>query len=365
MKIRCETKKLHEAFQAVQSIIPPRSTKPILANVKMLAKGNEIQLLATDLEVGIRRTVTEVEVLEAGACIAPAARTAAILREAGDTTVELTASKTSCHISYEESNYDLVSEDPDEFPDVPDFEEGAALEIERDTLREMIHRTAFAAAREKTRYALHGVLFKVKKDNLTMVATDGRRLAYVRKKAAKATKEEHSVIVPSKAMRELEKLTEAAEEPVKLRIGERSIIAKVGHTVLSSRLVEGQFPDYEAVIPKDCDKKMSLGADRFLSAIRRAALFTGEEARSIRLHLTKGKMLLLAESPDLGKAEIELELDYKEGEVEIGFNPDFLADALRVVGPAEIKFELKDSAGPGLLREGKDYIYVVMPVSLD
>jgi len=365
MKLRCETKKLHEGFQAVLSIIPQRSTKPILANVKIIAEGSEVQLLATDLEVGIRRSVTDIEVLEAGTCVVPAARTAAILREAGGETVELVASKTSCHISYQGSEYDLVSEDPEEFPDVPDFEEGPALEIERDTLREMIHRTAFAAAREKTRYALHGVLFKVKKDNLEMVATDGRRLAYIRKKAAKASKKEHSVIVPAKAMRELEKVTDNAEEAVKLRIGERELLAKVEGAVLSCRLVEGHFPDYEAVIPKDSDKKITLAADRFLSAIRRAALFTGEESKAIRLRLTKGKVLLLAETADLGKAEIELEVDYQEGEVEIGFNPDFLADALRVIEPAEIKLELKDAASPGALREGKDYLYVVMPVSLE
>ncbi|MEC9373572.1 MAG: DNA polymerase III subunit beta, partial [Planctomycetota bacterium] len=239
----------------------------------------------------------------------------------------------------------------------------------------LISRTLFATARETSRYAINGVLLNVKKNKVEMVATDGRRLALARGAASGGGKDlEVSCIIPTKALSLVSKLIDTPDEHVRVAITDNQVMFAFGdadqapHAILASTLVEGAFPPYEDVIPKDQDKRAVFDVTVLRSGVRRAALLTNEESRGVRLKFSgKGAkgLNLTSRAPEMGEAEIDVDVSSYDGdEIEIGFNPSFLTDALKVVTEAEVVIELKAPNKPGLIKAGSDFMYVVMPVSL-
>jgi len=257
MKVTCDAKSLADSLALVTSVVPARSPKPVLANVKLAATDGSLELVATDLEVGIRRTLADVKVDEAGEVLLPAAQASNIVREATAKTVELATDGRSCVISYTGATYDLPCDDPADFPEVPGFNDKNAVTVGAGDLKQMIERTKFAAAREQARYALNGILFALKGETLKLVATDGRRLALAKGKAKNKGGIEAQPIIPTKAMELLDKLMADADEKVQVEVGDSHVVAKTAAGTLYSRLVEGHFPSYEEVIPKDCDKELA------------------------------------------------------------------------------------------------------------
>src|SRR5205823_170525 len=266
-----------------------------------------------------------------------------------------------------DSTFKIYTQNPKEFPPVPDFEGKADFEIVAGHLKQLIGQTLFAAAKESTRYAFNGVLLVAKGKKVNLVSTDGRRLAQANgdmTKSEKMAKEGVKAIIPAKALQLIDKLIDDPEESVAFQVRENQVIFHTSSATLTSNLVEGQFPPYEDVIPKDTDKKMTAGTADFLSAVRRAALLTTEESKGVRMAFTKKGLKLTSRSPESGEAEINFPCKFEGADVEIGFNPVFLTEALRVVDTDEISLELTAPNRPGLLRGGPNFLYVIMPVNL-
>jgi DNA polymerase-3 subunit beta len=243
--------------------------------------------------------------------------------------------------------------------------EGAALSVPADDLARMIDRSAFAAAREQGRYAINGVYMQCKEKVLEVVATDGRRLAFCKKKLKTGGALEEGVIVPVKMMQEIRKLCDnvAQGEDLQIALRGRAIIVSGNSVTLSSLIVEGIFPKYQQVIPKDSDKEVIIKRDPFIHALRKAVFLTSEETKTISLTFSPGTCMIEARSPDKGQATVTLEVEYSGTPVTIGFNPQYLQDALKTLDSETVRLELKDGTKPGVLREGQDFLYVLMPVN--
>jgi DNA polymerase-3 subunit beta len=363
MKITSPTPALQNAFQVVGTVVPARPTRPILSSVLLNATKEVLEVLATDREISIRLQVGGVTVAEKGQAAIPHARVNSILHETTDETVTLDADEKHCQIVSSDSEFKLPTEAPEEFPEVPSFQEEGAYTFDRADFVEMVSKTTFAAHKGKHRYALNGVLMVVEPSKLRMVATDGRRLAIIERKAKNPKLPNVSVIVPTKALEQILRVLGEDDETIRVNISENQIVAQTKRATVSALLVEGHFPPYDSVIPKGSDKKLEMNREKFHSAVRRAALVTSEESSSVYLRLSKNKMVVSSAAPETGEAKVELPVEYDGEEMEIGFSPEFLTEFLRVLTDETVRMEFRDGTSAGLFRAGKDFQYVVMPVS--
>ncbi|MDB5354715.1 MAG: dnaN [Phycisphaerales bacterium] len=366
MKVICNRGALLEALTVAGNVVAARTPKPVLQCVKLTAADDRLTIAATDLEVAIRYSDAQVQIEQAGEALLPADKFRDIVRESVDDTLAIEVTGDNANIRGQDSHFKIYTQKASEFPPVPDFEGEADLEIAGGLLKQLIGQTLFAAARESTRYAFNGVLLNAKGKKIDLVSTDGRRLAQAKGDliSDKLPKDGAKAIIPSKALTLLDKLIDDPEEAVAVQIRENQVIFHTSSATLTSNLVEGQFPPYEDVIPKDTDKKMTAATADFLSAIRRAALLTTEESKGVRLQFNKKGLVLTSRSPESGEATINFPCKYEGAEMEIGFNPTFLTDALRVVDSDEISLELTAPNRPGLLKGGANFLYVIMPVNL-
>lgn len=388
MKLICDRGALLDAVNLVGSAVPARSPKPEFTCIKLSAlKGGKgsagLTLSATDAEVSIRMSVSSVDVSEPGEALIPADKLRQIVSaEDQEPTLTLESDGEVCHIRGRDAKFKVYGYPPANFPPIAEFPEGASkggeFSVDGATIRQLIERTTFSTARETSRYAINGVLLSRHGKRLEMVATDGRRLALARGPIEQGGggDEARSCIIPTKALTILSRLISDPESRVRVAITENQAIFGIGEgagaggyeAVLASNLVEGSFPPYEEVIPKDSDKRATFDVNVLSSAVKRAALLTNEESRGVRMAFNSGKeqkLRLSSRAPEMGEAEIDVGMEsYEGGDIEIGFNPAFLTEALKVVSEAHVILELKAPNKPGLLRSGNDFLYVVMPVSL-
>jgi DNA polymerase-3 subunit beta len=371
MKATCDRAALVHWVQAASAVATRRSPKPILGSVRLDAEPERLTLVATDLEVGVRIELSQIEVADAGAALVPADRLHQILRELDADTVAIESADQETEITAPGARFKMLGDDPDDFPNVPAFPEEGGFEVGADDLLAMIERTLFATAREHTRYALNGVLWEVEGDALVLVATDGHRLSLAKGKCNGGPEEKTAAIVPAKAVALLERTLGMIDDPkavVRVALSEREILVQSpetdgGRWTVYSRLVEGHFPKYEDLIPADYETKISLPTDAFGAAVRRAALLTTEESRGIHMKLAPQEVVLTSRAPEMGEAEVRLPVEYGGEEIELVFNPSYLIDAMKVIDASEFTFAFKSAAKPGLLSEGRLFKYVVMPVS--
>jgi len=363
MKVVCQREALLEALQVVNTAVVTRTPKPALQCVLMEAESNNLTLVATDLQVGVRYGLEHVEVKSPGRGLIPADRFLAIVRECPDKTLTLAVDGDTCRIDTSDSHFTLNTSDVESFPTVPESDGPDGLKITAGTLRSMIHRTLFAAARESSRYAINGVLWAPEGKTLLMVATDGRRLAQVRSPLL-AGASDITAIVPVKTMTLLDRCLAETEQEVTVCFQENRIVAKLPRVTLSSTLVEGTFPKYQEVVPHDTTMKVQLKTEALLSALRRAALLTTENSQGVCMQFSKKRLVLTGRAAETGEGTVELSIEYPYDDLEMGFNPHYLVEALRVVGTEDISLELKAAKTPALVRSGEDFLYVVMPVSL-
>jgi DNA polymerase III subunit beta len=372
MKVICDRAALADAVNIVSSVVAARTPTPVLRCVKLSAADGALTLSATDLEVSVRLSVQRVQVEEEGDALIPADKLSQIVRSCDDPTLTIDVTDHAMHIRGADSHFKVLGYDPKEFPAVRDFGDAQVdCEANAGMLQTLIHRTIFAAAAEHSRYAINGVLFEREGKRLRMVATDGRRLAVARGecKPVSAAEGKSSCIIPSKALHLLNRLIDDPEAGIRIAIDANQIVVGIGEggdaAVLSSNLVEGAFPPFEDVIPKDQDKKVTFDAEVLSSAVRRAALLTNEESKGVRLAFTDKKLTVTSRAPEMGEAEIHVEIENYQGDpVEIGFNPGYIADALKVVDRGQVIIELKAPNKPGVLKSGTEFTYVVMPVNL-
>src|SRR3954470_19316292 len=366
MKLICNRGALLEALSVAGNAVAQRTPKPVLMCVKLSASDDRLTIAATDLEVAIRYSDNQVQIEQEGEILVPADKLRDIVRESVDDTLSIEIQGDQAHIKGNDSHFKIFTQNPADFPPIPDFEGAADFTIPGGLLKQLIGQTLFAAAKESTRYAFNGVLLTTKGKKVSLVSTDGRRLAQAKGDlaSAKSDKDQLKAIIPAKALTLIDKLIDDPEEAVSFQVKENQVIVHTSSATLTSSLVEGQFPPYEDVIPKDTDKKMMASTADFLSAIRRAALLTTEESKGVRLQFTKKGLQLTSRSPEAGEATINFPCKFEGADVEIGFNPTFLTEALRVVDTDEISLELTAPNRPGLLKGGPNFLYVIMPVNL-
>jgi DNA polymerase-3 subunit beta len=366
MKVICNRGALLEALTVAGTVVASRTPKPALQCVKLSALEKSLTVAATDLEVAIRYLDHQVQIDDPGEALVPADKMRDIVRESVDDTLSIETSGDNAVIKGQDSNFKIFTQSVSEFPPVPDFEGEPQFEIAGGHLKQLIGQTLFAAAKESSRYAFNGVLVSVKGKKISLVATDGRRLAMAKGDLVSdnSGKDGAKAIIPAKALTLIDKLVDDPEEAVGFQIKENQVIVHTSSATLTSSLVEGQFPPYEDVIPKDCDKKMTASTADFLAKIRLASLLTTEESKGVRLAFSKRGLVLSSRSPESGEATVNFPCKFEGADVEIGFNPTFLIEALRVVDTDEISLELTAPNRPGLLKGGPDFLYVIMPVNL-
>jgi len=368
MKVSVNRAGLAEALGLITSVVPTRTPKPILKCVRIAASGKEMRIQATNLELGLDYVLSQVDVSAEGEAVVEAERLAAIVRESGDDVLVLESKETTCEIRGADSHFKVYGQDPKQYPKVPSFGQGQPhLAISLEQLQMGIEQCLFATAKESSRYAINGVLWEVKGKKLVLVATDGRRLARCRvdlQQAPAGEAAEKKIIIPAKTMALLQKLGPREKASVAVKFVDNQVLLSCANVVISSNLVEGNFPKYEDIIPSDYDKKLTLATEGSLSGVRRAALLTSEESKGIKLSLTREAIIFSGSSPEAGAAEVSMPVQYDGEPVEIGFNPQFLSDALRVIRTPDFELELGQPDRPGVIKSGGDFLYVLMPINL-
>jgi DNA polymerase III subunit beta len=368
MRAICHREGLLAACQLASAALPSRDVQPILKNLKAIADDGRCTLMATDLELGIRLDVQGLTIQEPGEAILPASRLIAILREARDNELSIETDPSSCMVRGAALEFELLSEDPAQFPDVPTFNEEKYHEITAGSLREMIRRTVFAAADEDGRYSMTGVMWELDDDAARLVATDGKRLAIAQGTATAVgghTTKGLMPVVPTKAMNLLERnLADDADETVRVCLRPNEVMFRTGRAMVYSRLIEGRFPDYRQVLPKKSATKVSFAAAPFQAAVRQAAIMVEEDSKRVNFRFGKGLLTLESQGATSGRSKVEFPLDYDGKPINIGFNPQYLIEMLKVLPPdAELLADLIDDKTPVLFHSSGDYRYLVMPLT--
>lgn len=371
MEITVSKQELLRELTATQGVVERKTTIPILSNYLFEAAGDKLSLTATDLDLSLR-TSCNAKVKKEGSCTIPARKLYDYVKLLPD--ADITIKLLENHwvsIRCGRSNTKMVGMAKSNFPSLPVFPSVGVVKIPTQVLRSMIAKTGFAIANEESRYTLNGALMVLKPESITMVATDGHRLAHIERTGEKfeGVSGEMKTLVPKKAMDELKSLLDSTDaDSIEFAKDESTLFFRIGGRLLTSRQLTGQFPNYEAVLPKDTSKSIALLGNELMAAISRVAQFADERSRAVRIKLEKGELKLSASSTETGESEDSLEVEYNGDPLAIGFNAQYLIDFLKATGGADVKLELKDAQSAGQLRpaESEDYKYryIVMPMRI-
>jgi DNA polymerase-3 subunit beta len=355
-------------LQLFQGIVERKNTIPILANVLMEAKGDEVRFLATDLEVGLRSKCAA-SVAKSGSLTLPAKKFYEIIKSLPETDVRIAEDKGGVKVAADRFDSRMQTLPREDFPTLPEAGTAQTATLPRAALKEMVAKTQFAITGEDTRYFLNGAQFVLRPDSMTLVATDGHRLALVsvpREGKGKKDGEEIKAILPKKTLGELARLLADGDEDIRYERGENHLFFDVGGRLLISRMIDGQFPAYERVIPKGNDKHIEFERDRLTNAVKRVALLSNERSRAVKLQLDKNKVDITSSSPDLGEAHETIPVDYTGSPMQICFNAQYVLDFLSAVSTDVVSLDLKDEVSQAVMKpvgaEGYDYTYVIMPM---
>lgn len=355
-------------LQAVQNVVGSRTTLPILSNVLLRAEGDHVEFTATDLDVTVACKV-EAKVKKPGATTIPVKKLFGIVRELGGTEIDIEVDdKNICTIRCGSSFYKIHGLGADEFPPLPKFKDDKKVALPQETVKAMMKKTSFAVSTDESRYVLNGIFISLKDHKMTMVATDGRRLALVDEEVDISEKSAGEFIVPAKAVTELNRLLQDKGD-VEIKFGENQASFALkddkGFSVLLiTKLIEGNYPNYRQVIPAEAKERIPLVREELLQALRRAEIMTSEKANSVKLTFGKNNLAITANSPEVGEARETLAVNYKGKEMAIAFNPRYLIDALNALTEDEVFFDLIDELSPGVLKINGPFLYVVMPMRL-
>src|SRR5208282_276648 len=374
MEITVSKFELLRELTATQGVVERKTTIPILSNYLFEAAGDKLSLTATDLDLSLR-TSCAAKVKKDGACTIPARKLYDYVKLLPDADITIRLLENHwVSIRCGRSNTKMVGMARSNFPSLPVFPSAGVIKIPAAVLRSMIAKTGFAIASEESRYTLNGALMVLKPESITMVATDGHRLAHIERAGEKfeGVSGEMKTLIPKKAMDELKSLLdshgESTAETIDFAKDESTLFFRVGQRLLTSRQLTGQFPNYEAVLPKDISKSIALHGEELGAAIARVAQFADERSRAVKLRLEKGELKISASSTETGDSEDSIEVAYDGEPIQIGFNAQYLIDFIKATGSCEVKLELKDAQSAGQLRpaESEDYKYryIVMPMRI-
>ena len=371
MRVTIEREAILRALGRTQGVVDKRHSMAVLTNALLEAGDGKLDVIATDLEVSLRQSIPA-KVTEPGRAAASARTLFEIVRESTSEEIQLrTLENQWVEVSYGRSNFKLMGISPDEHPGMPasarNGSKAARIQIDAGELAEMVRKTVFAVSTDDTRSNLAGVFLTKgqKKGALRMVATDGHRLALIERPTGGATLTD-GAILPRKGLAELGKLLPEETTTVTLTISASEATIEVGDALLSLRLVEGTFPDYQKVIPESTPRELVVGRDELLQTLRRVSILSSERARGVRFKLESGSLAIAANNPDMGEASEELAVDYSGESMEVGFNSRYLLDVLGVLPEgSKVEIGLGDELSPGVVR-GVDegYCYVVMPMRI-
>ncbi len=368
MNLTISKEQIISGLQAVQNVVSTRTTLPILSNVLLRAEGDKLELTATDLDVTISCAV-EAKVRRPGASTVPVKKLFGIVRELANLELDLEVDdKNYCTIRSGSSFYKINGLSADEYPPMPQFKEEKKVVLPQETVRSMMKKTSFAISTDEARYVLNGIFISLKDHKLTMVATDGRRLALVDEEVDIPEKSQGEFIVPAKTVNELNRLLQdKGQLEINLAENRASFTLKDekgGQILIVTKLIEGNYPNYRQVIPAETKERVQLVREEFLHALRRAEIMTSEKSNSVKLSFGKNKLEITANSPEVGEAKETLAINYKGAEIAIAFNPKYVIDPLNALTNDEIFFELIDELSPGVIKINGPFLYVVMPMRL-
>ncbi len=368
MELVVRKNELLRELQLFQGIVERKNTIPILANVLMEAKDDEVRLLATDLEVALR-SKCKASVSKAGSLTLPAKKFYEIVKSLPDTDIRVAEDKNGVKVAADRFDSRMQTLPKEDFPTLPESGGAATVGLSPASMKEMVSKTQFAITGEDTRYFLNGALFVLRSDSMSLVATDGHRLALVNVKrdgAPAVDGEENKAILPKKTLGELARLLADGDGDIAYERGENHLFFTVGDRMLISRMIDGQFPAYERVIPKGNDKHIEFERDRLTNAVKRVALLSNERSRAVKFQIDKGKVDVTSSSPELGEAKETLPVEYAGTSMQICFNAQYVLDFLSAVTTDVVALELKDEVSQAVMTpvgaEGYDYTYVIMPM---
>ena len=363
MKFTVAKDKLLEGLQTVQNVVSTRTTLPILSNVLIRAENGALHFTTNDLDVGMSCSV-EAKIEKPGGTTIPARRLAGIVKElpASEVSVEVDG-KNVASLNCGASFFKMMCLPEDEFPALPKLEKAKAFTLPQKVLKDALRKTSYGISTDETRYVLNGILFSFKENKLTLVATDGRRLALVDIEAEFPRSNEVDVVIPAKCITELQRIL-GDEGDVKLAVGENHVSFEAGGRLLVSKLIEGNYPNYRQVIPAESRERITIERELLLNAVHRVSLLSSEKSNSVKLIFTKNNLEIAANTPDIGEAHESLAISYKSKDFSVAFNPIFLQDPLRALTEDEIHLEVSDEMSPGVIKIGTPFLYVLMPMRI-
>jgi DNA polymerase III subunit beta len=373
MKFKINRDHFANGLAQVLNVVGSKATMPILSNVLIEAEKDQISLTTTNLDLGIRLKI-KAEVKETGSVTLPVKRLAGIVRELPNVDVSVDASPNhQVKLTSGGSNFRIMGIGKDEFPPLPEFGDEKSFTLEQAELTSMLKSVAYAQSSDETRYILNGVYFNFKDGKLTLVATDGRRLAHISKEMDVPSETAGAIILPAKTVGELLRLLDKGEK-LNINFNDRRAAFQIGtdkdgsglidSIYLYSKVVEGNYPNYQQVIPKETHQRIKLERELFLQCVHRAALVCSEKANSVKIKLTSNLLEITAQSPDFGEAHESMAIGYSGPELQVAFNPQFVMDPLRALTKDEVFFEVKDEVSPGVFKTLESFICVIMPVRL-
>ena len=362
MKIKLSKDQLLIGIQTVQNIVSSKATLPILSNMLLESKNNVLKLNTTDLDIGISCELP-VNIYEEGAITIPAKRFSDIVRELPSGDIVIHARKNNqVEIEGDQCRFKLIGLPKEEYPKFPEFKDKEAIRIKQADLKEMLRLTVFAVSHEESRYVLNGLLLEVSGDYLRIVATDGRRLAKIERKLLQPSNKDISIILPVKAINEISRNLKDDGE-VTFITGTNQVLFDIDGTLIATRIIEGEFPNYKQVIPKEIPNKVKMSREDLLFAIKRANLLSTPDFQAIKFELFKDKLVVSKSTPDVGESREEVKIEYGDIELIVGFNPQYLIDVLKNIEDEIIPMEFQGSDKPCVLRM-KDYLYLALPMRI-
>lgn len=362
MRIKILKDDLLQGIQTVQNIVASKATLPILSNMLLETKKDSLKLNTTDLDIGISCEIP-VNIIEDGAITIPAKRFHDIIRELppGDLTISV---KKNNQIEIEGLNcrIKLMGLPKEEFPQFPEFKDKEAVRIKQSDLKEMFRLTAFAVSHEESRYVLNGILLEISNNTVRMVATDGKRLAKAERTLNLPVTKDVAVILPIKAVQEVNRNLKD-EGDVIMVSAVNQVLFDISGVLIATRIIEGDFPNYSQVIPKNSVPKIALNTNDFLSAIRRANLLATPDFQAVKFEVFKEKLVVSKSTPDIGESREELAIQYNGTEMVVGFNPQYMIDVLKNINDEKIELEILGPDKPCVIRK-ENYLYLALPMRL-
>jgi DNA polymerase III subunit beta len=362
MKFKVSKDVFLSAIQVVQNVVSSKTTLPILSNMLLDAKKSKLKLNATDLDIGISCEIP-VETIEDGSITIPAKRFSDIIKEMPSGDILVHAKKNNqIDIEGEGCRFKVNGLPHEEFPKFPEFKNKEVIRIEQKLFKNMLNLTSFAVSHEESRYVLNGVLLEISGDKMCMVATDGRRLAKIEKKISSSINNDVSVIIPTKAVGEISRNLKE-EGDVSILVGLNQVLFDIEGILIATRIIEGDFPNYNQVIPKPVKNRITMNTQELLSSIRRANLLATPDFQAIKFEVFSDKMVVSKTTPDVGESREEIPVEYGGPEMIVGFNPAFLMEFLKNVDQDQIDMELMGADKPAVMRLG-DYLYLALPMRI-